>query len=189
MCIIEWFNNIFNNIIEWLNNNVGFMTILLYILLIAATIAYALWTKKIADATRKTLEYQDKIEREKIKPLVIISLENYSPGTKDTIQSKWVLVNIGLGPALNIRMEGFNDYLTDSGITPKFANARISEGLEMGNISLGSKTGNSVLLFPHISANDIDFIKPENFVGIIHYEDILGSKYTSTYSNGRLLLG
>jgi hypothetical protein len=91
--------NLLNNIIDWLNNNEGFVFAILTLAYVSATIIIAIIMLKSNRLSRKSLELTAELDKRRLRPFLIfdIVIENHRVHV--------ILKNIGLTAALNVKVD------------------------------------------------------------------------------------
>src|SRR2546423_3644195 len=87
-------------IVNWLNQNQGFVMAILTVVYVVTTIIIALLTLKATRLSRKNLDMALELERNRLRPYVLFNISS-SIAQKNTFAS---IKNLGLTAAYNIRV-------------------------------------------------------------------------------------
>ncbi len=87
-------------VIEWLNQNQGFVMALLTLVYVAATIVIALLTLKLANLSQKNLDTAIELEKNRLRPYVLFNISS-SIAKRNTYAS---IKNLGLTAAYNVKV-------------------------------------------------------------------------------------
>ena len=155
-------------IVNWLNQNQGFVMAILTVVYVVTTIIIALLTLKATRLSRKNLDMALEIEKNRLRPYVLFNISS-SIAQKSTFAS---IKNLGLTAAYNVKVS----------IKPKLA--------QFGEERESSLTSRNILFFPPgEEVTDVIDSSPAFhqsypepvFEGVVEYEDSNGSKFKEPF--------
>lgn len=161
--------------IKWLNENQGFVTALLTLVYVVATIfmaAMMVWTNRIS---RRNIETAIHLETQRIRPVVVFDIVP----RRDCAYV--ILNNIGATPALDVEVK-----VTP---TPK-ATVDAENPINKKEFDIGFLTSKTLFLAPkhELSAYLAPFLEfvrnssPCKFVGSVRYKDLDGKAYEEVFA-------
>ena len=165
--------------IQWMQENAIVVQALATVLLVGVTIFYAIRTHSIAKANEKNAEAARELAKSTedmkiagVRPLVVLKNRVDQPGTPSKT-SCLSLINIGLGPALDVVYD----------IQPIRENDTIKERVEK---AMKENKGHVIGIAPD---NIVDLLRGNsirlvNINFTIEYSDIYGNIYRTTYRDG-----